>query len=65
MYYVSHPNQAPTELPTAKGYRIDKKTGTLTLWGRHFRTIAAYPQNAWTAITQIPPTSTWQDQQAQ
>ncbi|AKV55089.1 hypothetical protein BACT_0504 [Bifidobacterium actinocoloniiforme DSM 22766] len=55
MYRLStSPDQEPTPLPQAKGYRVDKKTGTLTVWGRHFRTIAAYPQGAWVAISQTP-----------
>ena len=54
MYTITHPNQTTTQVPGAKGYRVGKKTGTLTLWGRHYKTIAAYPQGAWTAITQTP-----------
>lgn len=63
MFIVTHPSQSTTQVPGAKGYRVDRKTGTLTLWGRHYKTVAAYPQGAWTAITQTPDTC--QDQQAQ
>ena len=63
MFIIAHPDQSTTQVPGAKGYRVDRKTGTLTLWGRHYKTIAAYPHGAWTAITQTPDPC--QDQQAQ
>lgn len=54
MFIVNHPNQPTTQLPRAKGYRIDRKTGTLTIWGPLFKTIAAYPQGSWSTISQTP-----------
>jgi hypothetical protein len=55
MLAVTPPNGDPILLPEAKGYRINKKTGLLTIWGRHYTTIAAYPKGAWQYISEPAP----------
>lgn len=55
MYIVTHPDRSTTPIPDAKGYRIDKRTGTLTVWGKHFTTLAAYPRGAWLVVSETAP----------
>ncbi|MFT8330293.1 hypothetical protein [Bifidobacterium psychraerophilum] len=40
MYTVTFTDGKTLQLPAARGYRIDKKTGTLTVWGKHFSTLS-------------------------
>lgn len=55
MLAVTPPNGDPILLSEAKGYRVNKKTGILTVWGRHFQTIAAYPKGTWEYISEKAP----------
>ncbi|GAA6122586.1 hypothetical protein BPY_06940 [Bifidobacterium psychraerophilum] len=55
MYTVTFTDGKTLQLPAARGYRIDKKTGTLTVWGKHFSTLCAYPKGYWASISQIAP----------
>ena len=55
MLAVTPPNGEHILLPEAKGYRVNKKTGLLTIWGRHYTTIAAYPKGAWQYVSEPAP----------
>lgn len=46
----------------AKGYRINYKNGMLTLWGKRYETLAAYPCGIWLSITEDNPLSHGQAQ---
>ncbi|MFT8592440.1 MAG: hypothetical protein ABF747_02345 [Bifidobacterium sp.] len=55
MFIVMHSDSEPTILHDAKGYRVNKETGLLTVWGRHFQTIAAYPKGTWEYVSEKAP----------
>ena len=55
MFAVTTPTGQNTQYPDAKGFRVNKKTGLLTIWGKRFTTIAAYPKGAWEYISEQAP----------
>jgi hypothetical protein len=54
MFAVTTPAGQNIQHPDAKGYRINKHSGLLTIWGKHYATIAAYPKGAWAYISEAP-----------
>ena len=55
MFAVTPPTGDPIQLPDARGYRINRKIGLLTVWGKHYTTIAAYPKGAWEYVSEKAP----------
>lgn len=55
MFAVAKPDGSSDQFSNVEGYRVDKH-GTLTLWGKRYATVAAYPAGRWSYVSEAAPT---------
>ncbi|WEV72139.1 hypothetical protein [Bifidobacterium sp. ESL0790] len=54
MFAVTKPDGTSDQFPDAKGYKVNRR-GALVVWDRRYATMAEYPAETWSYVSQAAP----------